>query len=157
MRDPNSETLGRGFTIKHQGEAKEEWRVPGKQSTHRSLPKGTRDVKITYDNSADNPRNPTSPPKRVRWGEGSNDEMGSMSLLAVAANEAEIPQLQQTYRQHVRSALTKGGGVSLLLCSWRSTRCWQGEKIAEPVTKAVGCALPPCLAPGQTPGSQAQP
>ncbi len=78
-----------------------------------SLPKGTRlDVKITYDNSADNPRNPASPPKRVHWGEGSNDEMGSMSLLVVAANEAEMPQLQQAYRQHLRSAFMSGEGWS---------------------------------------------
>jgi hypothetical protein len=80
-----------------------------------SLPKGARlDVKITYDNSADNPRNPASPPKRVYWGEGSNDEMGSMSLTVVAANEAEMPQLQQAYRQHVRSALMSREGLSSL-------------------------------------------
>jgi mono/diheme cytochrome c family protein len=80
-----------------------------------SLPKGARlDVKITYDNSADNPRNPASPPKRVHWGEGSNDEMGSMSLTVVAANEAEMPQLQQAYRQHVRSALISREGLSSL-------------------------------------------
>ncbi len=77
-----------------------------------SLPKGTRlDVKITYDNSAENPRNPASPPKRVRWGEGSNDEMGSMSLVVVAANESEFPELQQTYREHVRSAFLNMGKV----------------------------------------------
>ncbi|HEY8461720.1 MAG TPA: cytochrome c [Blastocatellia bacterium] len=70
-----------------------------------SLPKGSRlDVKITYDNSADNPRNPSSPPKRVRWGEGSNDEMGSVSLMVVAENEADMPQLRQTYREHLRLA-----------------------------------------------------
>jgi mono/diheme cytochrome c family protein len=80
-----------------------------------SLPKGTRlDVKITYDNSADNPRNPSSPPKRVRWGEGSNDEMGGMGLAVVAADEAEMPQLQQAYRQHVWSALTSREGLSSL-------------------------------------------
>jgi hypothetical protein len=80
-----------------------------------SLPRGTKlHVKITYDNSADNPRNPVSPPKRVRWGEGSNDEMGSMSLLVVAANEPEMPQLQQTYRQHVRSAFLSRQGLSAI-------------------------------------------
>jgi hypothetical protein len=80
-----------------------------------SLPKGTRlDVKITYDNSADNPRNPASPPKRVRWGEGSNDEMGGMGLAVVAADEAELPQLQQAYRQHLWSALTSKEGLSSL-------------------------------------------
>ena len=46
------------------------------------LPKGTRvDVRITYDNSASNPRNqPSNPPKKVWWGEQSTDEMGSISF-----------------------------------------------------------------------------
>lgn len=81
-----------------------------------SLPKGSRiDVKITYDNSADNPRNPSSPPKRVHWGEGSNDEMGSMSLMVVAANEADMPQLRQAYREHLKSAFVNRSGSPLIL------------------------------------------
>jgi hypothetical protein len=32
-------------------------------------------VTCTYDNSANNPRNPSNPPKLVRWGEGTEDEM----------------------------------------------------------------------------------
>ena len=37
------------------------------------LPQGTRiDVEIVYDNSADNVRNPHSPPQRVRWGRAAN-------------------------------------------------------------------------------------
>jgi hypothetical protein len=40
------------------------------------LPKGTRfDVEAFYDNSKDNPRNPTNPPKTVSWGEATTDEM----------------------------------------------------------------------------------
>jgi peroxiredoxin len=40
------------------------------------LPAGTRlDVEAVYDNSADNPSNPSSPPKRVTWGDGTTDEM----------------------------------------------------------------------------------
>jgi hypothetical protein len=45
---------------------------------------------ITYDNSADNPRNPSHPPVPVRWGEGSKDEMGSIGLAFVAVNEEDI-------------------------------------------------------------------
>ena len=71
-------------------------------------------LQFNYDNSADNPRNPASPPKRVHWGEGSNDEMGSMSLLVVAANESELPELQQAYRRHVRSAFMAPGGLEFL-------------------------------------------
>lgn len=40
------------------------------------LPKGTRlDVAAYYDNSSDNPSNPSSPPQRVTWGEQTTDEM----------------------------------------------------------------------------------
>lgn len=46
------------------------------------VPKGTKEiVEAVYDNSADNPRNPNSPPKRVTWGEETTDEM--FLLIAV--------------------------------------------------------------------------
>ena len=42
-----------------------------------ALPKGTRlEMRITYDNSDKNPRNPSHPPKLVTYGNGSEDEMG---------------------------------------------------------------------------------
>ena len=69
------------------------------------LPKGTRlNVKISYDNSADNPRNPTNPPRRVRWGKESTDEMGSVTLQVVAAREEEFPRLRDSYGQYVRDS-----------------------------------------------------
>jgi hypothetical protein len=40
------------------------------------IPKGsTIHVEAVYDNSADNPNNPNNPPKTVRWGEQTTDEM----------------------------------------------------------------------------------
>lgn len=73
------------------------------------LPKGTKvTVKIRYDNSSDNPRNPTTPPKRVKWGRESLDEMGSSTLLVVAAKEEEFPKLQEGYQAYVRDAAIKG-------------------------------------------------
>lgn len=40
------------------------------------LPAGTRlDVEAVFDNSEDNPSNPSSPPQRVTWGDGTRDEM----------------------------------------------------------------------------------
>jgi hypothetical protein len=60
------------------------------------LPAGTRlEVDLHWDNSADNPHNLSSPPTRVTWGEESKDEMGSISLIAVAHNESESPALQR--------------------------------------------------------------
>ena len=59
------------------------------------LPKGTRlDVEIHWDNSAENPRNPSNPPVPVTWGEESKDEMGSVTLIAVTQEESDFPALQ---------------------------------------------------------------
>ena len=82
------------------------WQEQYQFQEFHTLPKGTKlHVKISYDNSAENPHNPTAPPKRVRWGRESTDEMGSMSLMVVAAMEADFNKLQIAYRQHVRDAV----------------------------------------------------
>lgn len=73
------------------------------------LPKGTRiEVKIRYDNSADNPRNPSNPPKRVQWGEQSFDEMGSVTVQMVAAHQQDEAALQQMMAERTRAAIRKG-------------------------------------------------
>lgn len=54
------------------------------------LPAGTRlDMLISYDNSASNPNNPTSPPKDVRWGPQTTDEMGSITLATMFDTEEQ--------------------------------------------------------------------
>jgi len=61
-----------------------------------ALPKGTRlDVEIHWDNSAENPRNPSNPPARVTWGEESKDEMGSISLMVVPHEESDLATLRE--------------------------------------------------------------
>jgi mono/diheme cytochrome c family protein len=73
-----------------------------------SLPKGTvLHGVVRYDNSADNPHQPSNPPKLVKWGEQSTDEMGSVILRLVATNEADLPELQKTYRLHLRDEYLK--------------------------------------------------
>jgi peroxiredoxin len=53
-----------------------------------SLPRGTRiSLEAFYDNSASNPKNPNRPPKFVRWGEGSSDEMCIAFLYVTRDNE----------------------------------------------------------------------
>jgi hypothetical protein len=84
------------------------WQEQYRFQDYYDLPKGTNlRVRITYDNSADNPRNPTSPPRRVKWGKESTDEMGSITLQVVAAKETEFPILQAAYRQHIQDAAIK--------------------------------------------------
>jgi len=54
------------------------------------IPKGSKiDVTITYDNSADNPRNPCSPPRRVQFGVQSYDEMGTVVFQAMTVSDED--------------------------------------------------------------------
>ena len=70
------------------------------------LPQGTQlAVEIHYDNSENNPENPFSPPQHIAWGRESTDEMGSITLLAVAADESERDVLQREIYANTRSGL----------------------------------------------------
>lgn len=52
------------------------WQEQYELKTPMKLPKGTvLRVRATYDNSASNPHNPSSPPQRVRFGEQTTNEM----------------------------------------------------------------------------------
>jgi mono/diheme cytochrome c family protein len=65
------------------------------------LPKGTRlESELIYDNSATNPRNPISPPVRVKWGTASTDEMGSITLHVVPVREADVEVLRDALKNH---------------------------------------------------------
>ncbi len=83
------------------------------------LPKGTKvEVELEYDNSSDNPNNPSDPPQRVRWGEETTDEMGSISLLLTPRKEGDAEALQAGIRRgriasmarNARKAAGPGGG-----------------------------------------------
>ena len=66
------------------------WQHVYRHESPIALPKGTRlSMEYTYDNSADNPRNPQLPPARVYWGQRSQDEMGDLWFQLLAANESE--------------------------------------------------------------------
>lgn len=56
------------------------------------LPAGTRlHLETTWDNSADNPFNPSKPPRDVRWGEQTTDEMGIAFLEVTPVREEADP------------------------------------------------------------------
>jgi peroxiredoxin len=54
------------------------------------LPAGTK-IQVTayYDNSADNPNNPNNPPKAVRWGEQTSDEMCILFLSYIRDKDGQ--------------------------------------------------------------------
>jgi hypothetical protein len=75
------------------------------------LPAGTTiTVTIRYDNSADNPRNPNNPPRRIRWGRESTDEMGSMTLMATPKNPQGKDALDLARRRHLVASLLNSSG-----------------------------------------------
>jgi len=59
------------------------------------LPAGTTlEMRFTYDNSAENPRNPHTPPRRVTFGSQASDEMCELLVQLVPASTADLPRLQ---------------------------------------------------------------
>lgn len=65
------------------------------------LPAGTRlDVEAVYDNSAANPSNPSSPPRRVTWGDGTTDEMLFCFFLLTADRTEDLIHVVLHNLQH---------------------------------------------------------
>jgi hypothetical protein len=55
-----------------------------------ALPFGSRvDLTARYDNSTDNPQNPNNPPREVRWGEATTDEM-CIAFLGVTVDAENL-------------------------------------------------------------------
>lgn len=62
------------------------------------LPKGTTiSMRYTYDNSADNPRNPHRPPARVVWGQNTSDEMGDFWMQVIPRSSADLAILNADF------------------------------------------------------------
>jgi tetratricopeptide (TPR) repeat protein/mono/diheme cytochrome c family protein len=72
------------------------------------LPKGTTlSMQFTFDNSAENPRNPQLPPKRVRWGQNSTDEMAELLLQVAPRSSSDLALLEHEFlRKHRRDVIT---------------------------------------------------
>jgi Flp pilus assembly protein TadD len=64
------------------------------------LPRGTTlRMRYTYDNSADNPQNPSQPPRRVTYGILSSDEMGELWLQVALRDPDDFLRLRQEYER----------------------------------------------------------
>ena len=73
------------------------------------LPKGTTvSMRYTYDNSADNARNPQRPPIRARWGQRSAEEMGDLWLQVLPRDGDDLDRLSRDFRPKVAAEDVKG-------------------------------------------------
>jgi tetratricopeptide (TPR) repeat protein len=62
------------------------------------LPAGTRlRLRLQYDNSADNLRNPHNPPRRVHYGRTSEDEMGQVTLRLLPQSDRDADVLREDF------------------------------------------------------------
>ncbi len=74
------------------------WQQDFRLAAPLRLPRGTRlAMRFTYDNSADNPHNPHRPPRRVRYGVQTTDEMAELWLQVLAATPADLDRLTQDF------------------------------------------------------------
>ncbi len=72
------------------------WQDQYRYATPIRLPADTRiEMEFVYDNSAANPHNPNSPPQRVEWGPGVNDEMAGLHVQSIPVHMEELPELGQ--------------------------------------------------------------
>lgn len=66
------------------------------------LPAGTvLKSRLVYDNSRSNPENPFDPPRRIKWGRESTDEMGSITLTVVPKDKAHTQALATAQRRQL--------------------------------------------------------
>lgn len=94
------------------------------------LPAGTViDVEVVYDNSSENPENPFSPPRRITWGRESTDEMGAITLLAIAKDESERTVLEQDIKDKIRSSLANRIRSQMQLLSGMGGQELLGERL----------------------------
>ena len=64
------------------------------------VPRGTvLSVRIVYDNSPGNPRNPFQPPHRIVWGQNTSDEMGDLWIQMVPVRSADLDGLVGSVRR----------------------------------------------------------
>jgi hypothetical protein len=108
------------------------------------LPRGSRiDVTITYDNSADNPRNPCSPPRRVQFGLQSFDEMGAVVFQAMTVSDADEKALDE-FNAAIAKAVVKQVSENDTV-----------KRLAEQQKQYRAGAVPPSGCSGSPPGPHA--
>jgi len=72
------------------------WQGDYEYNTPLFLPKGTTvRMRYTYDNSADNPRNPNNPPVPIRYGPATTNEMAELWLQTVPRDPAQRAALER--------------------------------------------------------------
>ncbi|MYN67450.1 MAG: tetratricopeptide repeat protein [Acidobacteria bacterium] len=90
------------------------WQDEYRYAEPTRLPAGTEVVmRFVFDNSAGNPSNPSRPPRRVRFGPQSTDEMAELMLQVLPVDPADRPALVQDVSRHVAQIVLAGSKLAL--------------------------------------------
>ena len=74
-----------------------------------ALPRGTElTMRISFDNSNDNPLNPNDPPRRVTYGPASGDEMANLFVQLVVRDSNDLQALEQDFGRKYQDDLEDG-------------------------------------------------
>jgi mono/diheme cytochrome c family protein len=78
------------------------WQGVFRYARPQFLPAGTTvTFEFTYDNSSDNRHNPHRPPRRVTYGQHTDDEMAELWLQVVTRNPADRERLSRAARERI--------------------------------------------------------
>jgi tetratricopeptide (TPR) repeat protein len=116
-----------------------DWQDDYRYRTPVALPAGTElAFEYTFDNSADNPANPSRPPQHVRSGDRSIDEMANLTLQVVVADHAGRRRLGEASLQHELRQLGEAPSLLVQLAAlWRDEgRFAEGLAAAERALRA---------------------
>ncbi|HML17729.1 MAG TPA: hypothetical protein VK419_11915 [Bryobacteraceae bacterium] len=86
------------------------WQGAYRYKSAVKLPKGTRlEMQYTYDNSAANPHNPSSPPRAVKFGEETTNEMAFAFVSLTLPSPADVSEFRRgTRAEFVADMLANG-------------------------------------------------
>ncbi len=119
------------------------WQDQYRYTSPVPLPKGTTlKMRFTYDNSDGNRRNPQRPPKRVKWGPRSTDEMGALWLEILPNASADVPTLLKDFSARALRADIDGARMQVsaspadpLAHNFLATRYLQAGRVADAVAQ----------------------
>lgn len=79
------------------------WQAQYRYARPIALPRGTViAMRYTYDNSPGNPKNPSTPARRVRYGQASDDEMAELLVQVLPRSAADRAVLERDFRVKAR-------------------------------------------------------
>ncbi len=88
------------------------WQEQYRYAAPVALPRGTRiDMQYTYDNTSANLHNPNSPPKWIKFGEQTNDEMALLWVQMIPDNAADARTLSMGGKRFL-NAFAGGGNAN---------------------------------------------